>query len=122
MLSLLEQLEDSLGISLLGFGGILGDDLKVDTVLAHQSNGQTGKGAAEEDEEYGGDIEDPKLGAFLLFVAIVQLFEDADGRGRGTDGEESFGESQDGWAKRHQGMAMVRAWLSHDWEGVVGGW
>lgn len=102
MLALLEQAQDAAGILLLGFCGILGNDLEVDAVLAHEGDGQAGEGTAKQDEEHGDDEEDPELAALLL-VAIVQLVQHANGcSGGDAEGEDGPGEPEDGWAERHQ--------------------
>lgn len=109
MLSFLKQLEDPLGVPLLRVVGIFGDDLEIDAVLAHQSDGQAGKGTTEEDKDHGGNVEDPELGALFLLVAVVELLHHVDGSGRGADGEKRFGECEDGGPKGQQRMALAMA-------------
>lgn len=121
MFSLLEKLENPLGVLLLGIGGVLGDDLEVDAVLAHQGDGQAGKGTAEEHEEDGCDEEDPELGASLLLVAIVEVAQDVERGGGGADGEESFGEGEDGGPEGHQPVMASVLW-AHGCRGQVVAW
>lgn len=107
VLSLLQELENSFGISLLRVVRILGDNLQIDTVLTHQSNGQTGESTTKENQEHGSDVEDPELGAWFLLVAVMKLLHDANRSSRGADGEEGFGESEDGGTEGHQWMGGV---------------
>lgn len=109
MLSFLKQLEDPLGIPLLGIVWIFGDNLEIYAVLAHESDGQAGEGTTQEDEKHGGEVENPEICAVLLLVAVVELLHDMQGSGGGADGEEGFAEGEDGGTEGHEGMAEAVA-------------
>ncbi len=92
-----EKMVNAVRIFVLGFFVVEGDDAQVDLVLAHERDGQAGKGTAEEHEGHGYGIEHPQ-GTALGLGDVVMMIAGAEGLrvsrgGGGKTGEQSPGQA-----------------------------
>lgn len=92
MLAAIEQVVHTARVLVLGLLLVEGDDAQVDLVLAHQGDGEAGKGAAKQYQGNGHDVENPE-GAAIFFGDVVMVIatevEGAEGSRNGRCGGET---------------------------------